>query len=159
MIIVAATDNQGGMMFNRRRQSQDRILRERVLSMARESRLWMNEYTRRQFAEAPARETGGALAAAHGEPPARSGGGPPILTDNTFLEKAGSGEYCFVENQPLAACEGRIEKIILFRWNRDYPGDFFFDIDVARPPWRLAETEEFPGSSHEKITQEVYIRE
>ena len=55
-----------------------------------------------------------------------------------------------------AKSEPWIEKIILFKWNRNYPGDFFFDIDVTSNHWILQESKDFPGSSHEKITMEVY---
>ena len=33
MIIIAAVDDRNGMMFNHRRQSQDKVLREKILSL------------------------------------------------------------------------------------------------------------------------------
>ncbi len=137
MILIVAVDEDKGMMFNRRRQSKDRALRERILSLAKGGKLWMNAYTRRQFPED-----------AQGE----------ILVDEEFLEKAGPGDYCFLENIPAAPYEDRIEKIILFWWNRKYPSDTWFDIDLEGGGWKLSETREFSGSSHEKITEEVYVR-
>ncbi len=137
MILIVAVDEDKGMMFNRRRQSKDRALRERILSLAKGGKLWMNTYTRRQFPED-----------AQGE----------ILVDEEFLEKAGPGDYCFLENIPAAPYEDRIEKIILFWWNRKYPSDTWFDIDLEGGGWKLSETREFFGSSHEKITEEVYVR-
>ena len=137
MIIIAVVDDSGGMMFNRRRQSQDRVLREKILSMAGASRLWMNDYTAKQFADHAAE----------------------IHADNDFLTKAGAGEYCFVENTSVSACVDKIEQVILFRWNRAYPADVFFDLDLSAPVWKLTGTEEFPGFSHEKITKEVYVHE
>ena len=47
------------------------------------------------------------------------------------------------------------EKIVLYHWNRSYPGDFFFDIDVTKA-WHCVFTRSFAGSSHDKITEEVY---
>ena len=44
----------------------------------------------------------------------------------------------------------RLQKIILCKWNRKYPGDFFFTIDVNDGSWKLKGVEEFSGSSHEK---------
>ena len=52
--------------------------------------------------------------------------------------------------------ENIIEKLILFKWNRVYPKDFIFDIDIS--DWNLLETTDFPGNSHSKITMEVYTR-
>ena len=48
----------------------------------------------------------------------------------------------------------KIDTFILFRWNRDYPADFFFKVDLSQ--WNLISTEDFEGTSHEKITMEVY---
>ena len=50
----------------------------------------------------------------------------------------------------------RLEKLIVFRWNRKYPADFWLDADLR--DWKLIEAEEFPGNSHEKITQETYVK-
>ena len=49
-----------------------------------------------------------------------------------FLEQAGEGEYCFVENTGLQAVEAKIEKIIVFWWNRHYPSDRKFTAPKAR---------------------------
>ena len=58
------------------------------------------------------------------------------------------------ENMALIFGE-KIEKIVLFRWNRHYPADVHFQFPGK---WHLVQTEDFPGSSHEKITMEVYER-
>ena len=39
MILIVCVDNKNGMLFNRRRQSQDRMLRTRILEMTAQSRL------------------------------------------------------------------------------------------------------------------------
>ena len=52
--------------------------------------------------------------------------------------------------------ESRIEEVILCHWNRDYPADMYFKMDLGS--WKLAETQEYAGSSHEKITEERYVR-
>ena len=75
------------------------------------------------------------------------------------MEKAGEKDYCFVENLEIENFRDKIEKIILCKWNRKYPGDFFFTIDVNDGNWKLIDVEEFSGSSHEKITLEGYEHE
>ena len=140
MIVLAAVDDNNGMMFNKRRQSQDRILRDYIFNLTRDSRLWMNDYTGKQFNNNNDNQD------------AR------IKIDHDFMEKAKPGEYCWIENISVKAFENKIEKVILFKWNRKYPGDFFFDLDLLNPVWKLSESEDFPGNSHEKITKEVYIR-
>ena len=62
--------------------------------------------------------------------------------------------YCFAEN--FTVDENDIEEIIVYKWNRVYPADVQFNIDLKK--WNLAETFDFAGSSHEKITRERYVR-
>ena len=52
--------------------------------------------------------------------------------------------------------EDRIEELILFRWNKIYPADLYFDLDLSA--WHLEETEEFEGSTHH-ITKKRYTKE
>lgn len=139
MILIVAVDDNNGMMFNKRRQSQDRALRDRIRQLCANSHLWVNHYTEKQFMQ-------------------DENGMEHINVDDTFLNEAAPGEYCFVENVPTAPYEKWLEQIILFRWNRKYPGDFHFDIDLTNGAWRLLSAEDFPGTSHEKITMEVYGR-
>ena len=49
MILIVAVDDRNGMTFNHRRQSQDKRLRERILSMTKNGKLWMNAYSHKQF--------------------------------------------------------------------------------------------------------------
>ncbi len=136
MILMAAVDDGMGLMFNHRRQSRDRLLRQRMLELAGDRALWMDGYSAAQF--------GHELE------------GHNVRVEEDFLTQAPQGDLCFLEDRsPLPAAE-RIERLILFRWNRAYPADLCFDLDLGC--WRLTETLDFPGSSHDKITQEVYVR-
>ena len=139
MILIVVVDDRNGMTFNHRRQSQDKRLRERILSMTKNGKLWMNAYSHKQFVDSEATEQ--------------------IQEAEDFLEKAGEKDYCFVENLEIENFRDKIEKIILCKWNRRYPGDFFFTIDVNDGNWKLKDVEEFSGNSHEKITLEVYEHE
>ena len=135
MYLILCVDDNGGMRFNRRRQSRDRALRRDVLDTAAGGAVWMNEETRRQFTE-------------EGQ----------IRVDGDFLAKAGPGEFCFVEEGAVRPWLDKTEGIILYRWNRVYPADEHLDFDPAAAGWKLTERREFPGSSHEKITKEVYVK-
>ena len=61
----------------------------------------------------------------------------------------------FLED-PEKIQESETETIILYRWNRKYPADHYFSIDLTQ--WKLMETTEFPGNSHEKITKEIVLK-
>lgn len=54
MILIVCVDDHNGMMFNHRRQSQDRVLRADILELTGGKKLWMNAYSRKQFAESDA---------------------------------------------------------------------------------------------------------
>jgi len=136
LILIVCVDDRNGMLFNHRRQSQDRFLRRRILNRAAGSRIWMNAYSAGQFSEQE----------------------PCICMDPCFTQKAGTGEYCFLEDGSAAALEENCEQIILYRWNRHYPADLYFDIPLAEHGWKMTAQTDFPGSSHEKLTEEVYIR-
>ena len=135
MILIVCVDDDMGMLFNDRRQSQDSILREHILNLTKNAKLWMNHYSARQF---------------------ESDITPQINIDESFLREAASGEYCFSENVDVSDYEQWIERIILYRWNRHYPSELRFCIDLSK--WQLTDTQDFPGSSHGRITMEVYVR-
>ena len=134
MIAVVCVDDRGGMLFNRRRQSQDRVLRGDLLALAAGRPVWMNGYSLGQFGP----ETG------------------DLRTAEDCLDRAGKGELCFVEDRDLSPLAGKLEGLILYRWNRTYPADLYFTLPLEG--WTLERREEFAGSSHEKITKEVYRR-
>lgn len=137
MILIAAVDDSYGMMFNHRRQSQDRVLRQRILELTAGHTLWMNTYSARQFAKDTA---------------------PNIQVSESFLDEADTGEYCLIENLAALPYETKIEKIILYHWNRRYPSDFSFDIPLEAHGWKSIQTTDFSGSSHECITEEILCK-
>lgn len=137
MKIIACVDDNYGLMFNKRRQSRDRIVTDHILQDSIGRYLYMDEYSAQLFVEAD-----------HSR----------IIVKPDFLECAGPGDYCFVEDSPLLPFESKIDRIILYRWNRKYPADLYFDIPLTEHGWRLTDSIDFPGNSHEKITREVYCK-
>ncbi len=137
MNIIVCLDEKGGMLFNHRRQSADRTVRERILALCAGKKLWMNHYSAAQFASSDV---------------------PEIQVEDEFLGKAQAGEYCFVEDAALLPYEERIESIVVFQWNRVYPADVHFDLPLLEQGWKCQRTEDFAGNSHERITMEVYKR-
>ncbi len=132
MIVMICLDDKGGMRFHDRRQSQDRILRQRMKEIVKDAKVFMNETSEKLYQEFQNR-----------------------VVCEDFLEKAGENDYCLVEDQSLLPLEKEIKKIIIFWWNKIYPADMFFDLSLDQ--WQLVETKEFEGSSHQ-ITEEIYIK-
>ena len=122
-------------MFNHRRQSQDGVLRAYIAELVGDATLWMNHYSAQQFDAESIRH---------------------LNVDESFLREAVEGDYCFIEDAALLPYERWVEKIIIFRWNRTYPADQYFDIDLSEGRWRQMESIEFAGHSHGRITMEVY---
>ena len=123
------------MLFNHRRLSRDRRVCEKILVYSNEKELWMNAYSRKLFTDLTDINS--------------------IQVDEEFLDKSQS--ICFVENQDITPYLPKIDTLVLFQWNRDYPADFFFTVDLSQ--WNLISTEDFEGTSHEKITMEVYKKD
>ncbi len=150
MNLIVTLDDEGGMMFNHRRQSRDRVLCARLLALVGSSRLFMNRYTAGLF-------TGGrsCVEVASGESPGATLPAGVMVADD-FLSLAGKGDFCFVEDAPLNGIDDRVETVYIFRWNRVYPSDQRLPFDLSS--WRMTVVDEFSGSSHEKITLERYDR-
>ena len=94
-------------------------------------RLWLAEETKGLFAGFPEAEL-------------------TIVSDPAAVPVGG---FCFWEGPTDAPAE----RIILYRWNRDYPGDERFCFPGGEAMWQLDRWEDFTGFSHEKITEEIYI--
>jgi hypothetical protein len=137
LILISCVDDGMGTLFNHRRQSQDQKLRERILQLVKGSRLWMNDYSARQFSDVANCE---------------------ISVSEFPMSAACTGEYCFVEGMPVSEYESKIEKLILYRWNRQYPADTVFGIPLKEHGWDLISSMNFPGSSHDRITEDIYVR-
>lgn len=129
MQVIITVENRNGMLFNHRRVSRDQKVSERILAYCKEKKLWMNAYSAKLFEN-----------------------NPQICVSETFLEQKDA--ICFVEDQDVTPYLPEIDTIILFHWNRDYPADLFFTVDLSA--WNRIHQEEFAGKSHDKITMEVY---
>ena len=116
MIVITCLDQKNGMMFNHRRQSQDSVLREHVAKLVANVPLWMNHYSASQFDTESI---------------------PNLNIDDAFLQEAAQGEYCFVEDAPLAPFEKWIERIVIFRWIAPIPltGISICSLDLVNGIW------------------------
>lgn len=134
MKIILCLDEKRGMLFNHRRQSRDRIVRQDIMDSLRDAGLWMNAYSYKQFTDVDQSR---------------------IMVDEEFLDQAGERDYCFVEDRQLLPYETKISELIIYYWNKTYPADLYLDLDLSR--WREAYCLELVGYSHEKITKKIYV--
>lgn len=127
MILALCVDNRMGVSFMGKRLSKDRLLREKLLEHSG-GKLRMSVYSGKQF-------------------------GLGVYSGEDYLSGAGEEDWCFAENMDFLGYLDRIQRIVLFKWNRDYPADVHFSLPEG---WSLDHAEDFPGNSHETITMEVY---
>ena len=131
MKFIFCVDKNNGLLFGWRRQSQDSVLREKMLEYVGEARLLVSEYTAKQF------DTG-------------------VVVDNDYLSLAEDDAYCFVEDGDYDLSVA--DEVVLFLWNREYPADKFLEFEPKSMGFKRVQKTDFEGSSHKKITMEVYKR-
>lgn len=134
MIVILCLDDKKGMMFNNRRQSKDKFVIQDILKLVDGKKLFISSYSENLF----------------------QGLESKLIIDDNFLNNATEEDYCFVENNNLKDFSEKIEKIIVYKWNRIYPSDLKLEITIQ--DWNLIGRFEFVGNSHDKITREVYVK-
>lgn len=137
MNIILCLDDKNGMMFNHRRQSRDRAVAADIISMLGEIRLWIRPYSETLFCDY--------MLNYH-------------VSENPY-KYAGEEDFCFIEDEVPNMIAKKVKSFVIYRWNRVYPSDIRFDLDLAQEGFTLTSTEEFVGTSHEKITKEVWRNE
>lgn len=131
MNIIICLDDKNGIQFNKRRQSRDSVLCDRILEITKGSVLWMNAYSSKMFSS------------------------DKIKVNEAYLSESSRGDFCFVEDNSFLDYSDQFEKVIIYRWNRLYPSDVQVDISFLKSKHRICTTD-FKGRSHEKITEEIY---
>ncbi len=119
-----------GIAFGGRRQSRDRELCADILKDSAGKRLSMSEYSAKLFPDSDVFV-------------ADSPSGD--IDEVYFLELRDPGEYLHLAKQ-----------VIVYRWNRHYPSDIVFSKKLEDFGFRLSESCDICGYSHEKITKETY---
>lgn len=132
--IAFVIDQRNGLMFNNRRVSMDSVLREEVLGLARAASgcVRVRPYSLTQFGKEELVQA----------------------SDAPWCD-AKDGDVVFVEDVDPATISG-VSKVTLFHWNRRYPFDLVSTFDFA--DFELVQTKEFAGTSHERITEETWVR-
>ena len=135
MKIIVCLDDYGGMLFNHRRQSRDRVLIADVMQDMADKKICILAYSELLFADYEGRYT--------------------VVEDFSDLP---DDSVCFVENVDVKPFMDSISAVTVYNWNRVYPRDFVFDINLEKEGFSLMSSREFAGYSHENIRKEVYER-
>ncbi len=78
----------------------------------------------------------------------------PLFDGFDILTDKKDDGYYFVENEDYP--RDNITELVLCHWNRSYPADKFLDLEPKNLGLSLSQTHDIVGSSHDKITIEIY---
>jgi len=131
--IIVCVDDKFGISFMGRRVSRDRSVTEDIIRTVRDKKIYIHPDSAVLFSDFSDK----------------------VISNENYLKKAGTGDFCFIENSDYKMHIKSIESVILYKWNRRYPANIFFDQSIidGREPTKVYN---FKGNSHENITKEVY---
>ena len=133
--VIVCLDNNKGMLFNNRRQSRDSKVFEDISSYL-QGELLIDKFSEKLIASSKI----------------------PYKIFEKGVTKCEANSILFIENQKIEDLLSQISQVIVYWWNRDYPSDFIFDVDLKAKGFKSVSISEFEGSSHEKITREIFER-
>lgn len=136
MILMTCVDDNGGLRFNHRRQSRDVEIYRRIAKRFSGKTVMMTPDSVMLFNDVKDQID--------------------IKIAENGLASVGKDDIYFAEDGPLAPLQNKIDMAIIYRWNRAYPSDVPFDLDLSA--FSLKEKHDFKGHSHDDITEEIYVR-
>ena len=131
MKLVVCLDENNGIKFFGKRQSQDELQRKNLFELIGNLKLFLTEYSYNLYKDIEFNFE--------------------IIDENTEIIKNSVFLY---EGDFLEKFLPSVDEIIVYFWNRDYPFDETFD-EFLQDCWKEIETFEFKGKSHEKITRKI----
>lgn len=131
MITIVCIDDNKGMMFNKRRQSRDRILNEWILNFAGERSLYMFEYSKEII----------------------NADGINYVDNASVITEENAVFFNECEDP---GSMNNVDELVVCRWNRAYPSDVKFTL--KEEDFEIELITEIKGSSHDCITIESWKR-
>ena len=121
------------MRFFGKRQSADRAVIKRILSVSSGKTVYTEPYAAPLF---------------------RDCGAKTVQTGD--FSSLSRDAVCFIENVDPASLADRIDRFVIYRWNRKYPRDCVADFYPFDEGMRLVSMTDFAGSSHGRVTEEIW---
>ena len=131
MRVIVCLDDDLGMLFGRKRQSRDSAVLEDI--KAEFGEIVILPFSQRLIEPSGIKYT-------------------LKETENDFKR----GETIFLESIDPARLGDKIDELVIYRWNRRYLADMKFTLSLA--DFKRVGVKEFAGSSHDKITKEIFKR-
>lgn len=135
MTVIFCLDDNKGMLFNERRLSRDAMVFDDIKTYLKGS-LLINSFSEKLVASS----------------------GIKYEIFNNFVTKPDAESFYFIESISIKEYLDKIDRIIIYWWNRKYPSDFRLDFEPSEFGFKSTSTFDFEGKSHEKITREIFER-
>lgn len=136
MKLILCTDERGGMAFNKRRVSRDRLMIDNLVKYIGDGILYAEQYSAELFSDASLN----------------------LILSDAPEKSAERGDFVFIETRSPAELAENAEELIIYNWNRRYPFDITMGFNPKELGFKLKTKLEFEGSSHDLISREVYIK-
>ena len=133
MKLAFCIDNQGGLTFFGKRLSRDHALIRTLQELCPTERILFSPQSQLLFEE-----------------------NERFIASDSYLTMATEGDICWVEFDEIPL--EKAEEVLLFCWNRKYPADRFFQRVRLEESFVKTKFLQFQGSSHDKITLEIFRR-
>ena len=134
MTVIVCLSDGGGMLFGGRRNSRDKAVLADIAKICDGGALFVGSISESLFSESDA----------------------SVISVSDPLASAGEGDFAFIEDRHLSLHKDKITELVIYRWNRKYPFDFGIDIEPEDIGLSLAESFDFKGNAHDKITREIW---
>lgn len=135
MTVIFCLDDNRGMLFNNRRLSRDAMVFEDIKTYLKGA-LQINEFSEKLVASS----------------------GINYELFKNFVTKPDFETIYYIENISVKEHLDKIDRIIVYWWNRKYPSDVVLDFVPNEFGYNSTSIYEFSGKSHEKITREIFER-
>lgn len=133
MKLVVCVDDNFGISFNKRRQSFDFLQRDDLKNIILDKKVYLTEYSYDLYKDLNLNFE---------------------IVDKNFKDFLDDSFFIY-EGKFLEKIIFKVDEIICYFWNRDYPFDETFDI---LDDFKEVESFSFKGKSHDKITRKIYKR-
>lgn len=132
MKLIVCVDDKCGVLFNNRRVSADKEVIKHILNITADGTLMCGGYSAGLFPDGS------------------------VCIREDLADTSSDMAYYFLEGQDPAPIADQVRELIVYRWNRIYPSDYRFPMDLFDSRMRKVSQGQFPGRSHNLITWEVY---
>lgn len=133
MTVIFCLDENKGMLFNNRRLSRDAMVFEDIKTYLTGT-LKINSFSEKLVAVS----------------------GVNYELFKNFVTNPDSESFYYIENISVKENLDKIDRIIVYWWNRKYPSDVKLDFDPFERGFKSTSIVDFKGRSHEKITREIF---